>query len=126
MLLYIGGPGSFCMIEQQRRRFTISDLMLLVGASALATLMTREYAASVFVVYPRPSAQRLVELIDGTTTCATASLMLALIPIRLARPRPPLRRLARQPGFVASCSLTAVLVTRFLRGSVLIAFIDGP
>lgn len=39
-----------------------------------------------------------------------ATWTLALIPIRLARPRPVLRRLARQPGMAAACAAVVALV----------------
>jgi hypothetical protein len=53
-----------------------------------------------------------------------AAFMLALIPIRLLRPRPGLRRLVRQPGFAACCAIAAVLAFGFVEGLILVFFRD--
>lgn len=107
-----------------RRRFTIADGMILVAASAVGLLLVREYAASLHIVYRRASASRLLEVVEGVSECLAAAGMVALIPIRLQRPRPGLRRLARQPGFAACCALAAVLALGFLQGLVLVLFRD--
>jgi hypothetical protein len=113
------------MIPSRSRRFTIADLMLLICAAALATIMTRDDVASIYLVYRAPEAQRLYELVEGPTKCVASALMLALIPIRLARPRPPWRRLARQPGFVACWAIAAVLALGLVEGLFRVAFQGG-
>ena len=112
------------MIQPPRRRFTIADGMILIVAAALASLMVREYVSSLFLVYKASSSERMLELIEGTTTCAASAGMLALIPIRLLRPRPKFRRLVRQPGFVACCAIVPLLALVSLESSMLVAFRD--
>jgi hypothetical protein len=43
-------------------------------------------------------------MLAGLTVPLVATWTLALIPIRLISPRPPFRRLARQPGMMATCA----------------------
>src|SRR5438874_2060868 len=110
------------MIEPRTRRFTIADGMILVAASAVAVLITREYVTSGFIVHKRASTERLMELVGGVSTCSIAPIMVALIPIRLLRPRPGLGRLARQPGFAACFAITAVLAAGLAEGLLRVNF----
>ena len=51
-----------------------------------------------------------IEWCVGSTSCLAAAWTLALVGLRLRRPRPALARLGRQPGFVAGCAAAAALV----------------
>ena len=104
------------------RRFTIADVMILIVAAALATVLARDYFTSLYVVYKGKSVDRPIALAEGLSTCVASAILLALIPIRLRRPRPGLRRLARQPGFVASCAVAAALAAGVAQGLILISF----
>ena len=85
------------------RRFTILDAMILVVASALAFTLLRSF---VFRTLPGLSnGQGLLAVVMGGLVTWTPTLLW----LRLRRPRPTLRRLARQPGFAASIAGTAVL-----------------
>jgi hypothetical protein len=90
-----------------RRRFTITDAMVLIAATALGMAWIR-------AVYPdslRPPPRNYVGwLLQGPPTCLTTSLALALIILRWRRPRPRRRRLVIQPGFVASVASLAALL----------------
>lgn len=91
-----------------RRRFTITDAMVLIAATALGMALMR-------VVYEDglgPRSRDYVRwLLRGPPTCLAASVALALIILRMRRPRPRGRRLVIQPGFVASvASLVALIV----------------
>jgi hypothetical protein len=112
------------MLAPIRRRFTIADGMIFVAGAALAVMLTHEYDTSFYVVWKRVSADRLLILVQGSSQCVAAAFMLALIPIRLLRPRPGLRRLVRQPGFAACCAIAAVLVLGFIEGLMWVVFRD--
>jgi hypothetical protein len=112
------------MTAPPSRRFTIADGMVIVVAAAVAVLLARDYYESLFVVHKRASAERLVWAIQGMTTCIASPCMLALIPIRLRRPRPPYRRLVRQPGFAACSAIAALLVLGSLECMTLLLFRD--
>lgn len=104
------------------RRFTIADGMILVAAAAVATVLSRDYVASTYTVYRTMAVDRLLTVVEGPTTCIASAVLLALIPIRLRRPRPGLRRLVRQPGFAASCATAAALTVGLVQGANLVAF----
>jgi hypothetical protein len=76
------------------------------------------------IVSKRASSDRLLTLVQGSSQCVAAAIMLALIPIRLLRPRPGLRRLVRQPGFAACCAIAAVLALGFIEGLMWVLFRD--
>lgn len=94
------------MDAPQRRRFTIADGMVLVVATAVGLMLARAYINSIFEHYP-PRFRTAALLARGSGNCLAAACMLVLIPLRLKQPRPPLRRLVRQPGF-AACVAAAV------------------
>lgn len=112
------------MQSRVRRPFTIADGMILVAAAGVASLLGREYVMTTFLVWRRATADRLLIAIGGPMTCAAASLMVALIPIRLRHPRPRLARVFRQPGFAASIAISGVLFLGFVQGVILIGARD--
>lgn len=86
------------------RRFTMADLMILVAGCAAGIAWTQTYWAditrqmrSLGTSTLRESLQHLSEV---SRPCL-AMLGVALLICRIRRPRPALRRLARQPGSVA-------------------------
>ena len=86
------------------RRPGIGDVMTLVAASALALAGLRGLAARAPLtlgVGPR------VYLAAGFWVLS--SLTPAALLARLRRPRPPLRALARRPGFAATAAVTAIV-----------------
>lgn len=108
-----------------KRRVTIADVMVLIAATTVALAMARSYARSLCEELPAPSALRTFSLFQGTAPCLVFTGMLALIPLRLQRPRPRLGTLVRQPGF-AACSagaaafaagLLTTIATRSIMGS---------
>jgi hypothetical protein len=83
---------------------TILDAMLMIGATAIGLGLARS-------AWPK-APDGLGDL--GWFAVAAAYAMmapwsLALLVIRLRRPRPPLRRLGRQPGCVA-CAITVLVI----------------
>jgi hypothetical protein len=98
------------------RRFTLLDVMIVVGAVALATAGTRwQYAGYAWFWNldregwtPVATLHRLavaMALALPALFAATVAVVLA----RLARPRPPLRRVALQPGS-AACGMALLAV----------------
>jgi hypothetical protein len=85
------------------RKFTIVDAMILVAASAVAFVIVRPVITSGLQRAPRWAiylAAAMAWLITWTPT---------VLLLRLRRPRPPLRRLGRQPGFAAAVAASSIL-----------------
>ncbi len=91
------------------RRFTLLDGMILVAAAAMAmgllrgplgTISVGDLIRTPWVSYPGWPHQFVLHLIAIATPLA-ASATLASLALRLAKPRPRWRRLARQPGLMA-------------------------
>lgn len=96
-----------------RRRFQLIDGMILVAATALGFAYVHSNRATWYLWYmTQPGSHAFnagkwmgIGLLFAIPVTLTWTL--ALLAIRLRTPRPPLRRLTRQPGFVAC--LAAVL-----------------
>jgi hypothetical protein len=90
---------------EDRRVFRVSDGMILVAflAPALA-LMRRPEAWPDFWGRSLPVSNFLhrIRYLSYFLSFAAAPFSLALLTLRLRRPRPTLRRMLRQPGMVAS------------------------
>src|SRR4051794_36855413 len=85
------------------RRFTLADAMLLVAATAAGMAMARVLSPS---SRPRGAAPALDwYVLFGMLICWTV----ALLAVRLRRPRPRLRRLALQPGLIATATAATAL-----------------
>ncbi len=84
------------------RRPNLGDLIILIVASALAMAITRQIPDEdgFYLSYFGLSVNRWIGrwVLPWIVTMTLGSLV-----IRLRRPRPSLRRVLRQPGFVASC-----------------------
>lgn len=106
------------VIENPRigRRLNLADMAILVMATALGLVATREDLAGLFTrpqdlengqwVYrwTLPVALSKAVTVERWLTAWTAGWLV----IQLRRPRPRLRHLTRQPGFVACLSSTVV------------------
>lgn len=121
------------------RRFQLFDAIFLVAATAVACGITRliDYASDGTLwsglsdLYSRyinqspvviDNALYLIDVVLGTMLYITvltlpffAAWTLSLIPIRQRFPRPRLRRLANQPGMIATCAVGVSFVFAFLR-----------
>jgi len=97
------------------RRLAILDLMILIAAMAAAIVWTRATVAGILEILPftppgsgKPGLYYLIWWPPAAVpVLMTGSLAVALL--RLRRPRPVWRRLARQPGAVACGVATAAL-----------------
>lgn len=98
------------------RRFTISDMMIVVPAAAVGAVILRAYLPGHYaqlgrlptLIGDRWGFWRFYVWIQGPGSCLVVPLMAAAIGLRLRSPRPRWSRLVRQPGFVAC---VAVLVS---------------
>ncbi|WP_422931931.1 hypothetical protein [Singulisphaera sp. PoT] len=96
-----------------KRHLTLADLMILVVAMAIGSLILRPYMAGFRQqlsispsLYPGPQDPwRLLAWAQGPGSCFVIPCMAAMVVIRLRNPRPRLFQL--QPGFVA-CAVTLI------------------
>jgi hypothetical protein len=82
------------------RRFTILDAMILVAATALGFWLARSKILHDAAVSPR-TGRYPWQTWSAASFLVIEGVTLGVVAIRLLPPRPPLRRLARQPGFLA-------------------------
>jgi hypothetical protein len=91
--------------EPRPRRLTLLDVMIFVASTALGLAGAR-------AIYPSmdlPEVDRPKWLFEGPPTVLVASWSLALLVLRAIPPRPPRRRVVRQPGWLAcASSLSAI------------------
>ena len=96
------GEPPLAAIAEDRRRFGLGDLMILVAAMAVTLGLVR----SVVTASGRVPAWGYCLAVAVAGALAGTPALLAL---RLRAPRPSLPELTRQPGFAASLAGTAVL-----------------
>ena len=89
--------------SRAERRLTILDAMVMVVATAGALALARPNLQSGNLAHPAWAGY--LEASIGVLVAWTPTALW----LRLRRPRPTLRRLARQPGFAAGVAGTAVL-----------------
>jgi hypothetical protein len=106
------------------QRFRLSDAMILVMATAVGLMfivqgfvpwemaIPGEVSFSAIIVAAKKWHDGLSSLVAAWTV--------ALLTLRLRRPRPRFRRLARQTGFVCTLVATAVLTIVFIAGLALV------
>jgi hypothetical protein len=116
------------MRKTPRRKFTLSDAMILVAATALALALMR-HRGPLDIESQRLYINILNQLRDNILTISFVAAMwsLAGLVLRLRQPRPDVRFLTRQHGMVAFMAAAVVLAIRLINfGSVLsILVIDG-
>lgn len=117
-------------VTAAERRFSISDGLILIAAVALGLAGVRgwqnpSWCSYQIGFYPGPGAPasfdrvfvyQLSVGISWTIPFAMA-LSLAMLAIRLRRPRPSLRRVVRQPGTIACAAALAAILFRLLEES---------
>ena len=99
-----------------KRRVSIADVMLIVPAVAVATMLLRAYMPGfsrqlsfIPTIAPDPyGLWRAHYWLHGPGSCVVVPWMAATIAIRLRRPRPRLIRF--QPGFVACVAVMVALL----------------
>jgi hypothetical protein len=123
------------VMTEPTRRMTLLDAMILIAATAGGLAMIRGPVPGVLHILPSsPPIPFLIPrpaLDAGLLTLAAwplpAMWTLALLTIRLRPPRPPWRRLSRQPGVTACCAVAFVALfnTLLLAGLSLKVGFDG-
>ena len=114
------------MRSSQSRRCTLLDVMALIAATAIGFSLARTYSLEVlsndfkrYPFLPRVLLTSWAYILAVLPVPAMWSI--ALFGLSLRRPRPDLRRLARQPGFVAAGAVTLVVAIRLAGFLTLIA-----
>ena len=105
------------MRNTSERPFTIVDAMILIAATAVGLGVTRDWTEPFLMdmlrVYEVPPASGLVNTAEAVLTPITLYWTIAVVGIRLRRPRPSLRRLGRQPGLVACLAVILATLIHF-------------
>ncbi len=102
------------------RTFRLSDAMVLITATAVGLAIFKPYygVTRVYWLPPVRFAPRFLGRVNGLWSCLVLASpfaiawTLAILGLRLRRPRPRWRRLIRQPGLVAGLLAATVLVFR--------------
>jgi len=131
-------PGGWIpMVKRPARRFTLLDAMILVGGAAVAMLGIRQLFSEDSdeidslsfgsELFPWPYWLTVGFRVAGLVLMVAS---IALLVLRLIGPRPPIRRVMRQPGTVAcffavACSLLSYVVRNVAEWSIRI-FSDTP
>jgi hypothetical protein len=100
------------MNTPQTRNFGILDAMILVAATAAGLALYRAMSFPPMNGFPKPAMIALagVEVAVPLLVALTPAVLI----LRLRRPRPRWRRLARQPGLVACCVAMLILIFEIL------------
>jgi hypothetical protein len=115
------------------RRFLLSDAIVLVAATAIGLFVFLPYYPVTWLDWnppfpPAPKFYGWVGRVWNRLVLASPIVMawtLAILGLRLRRPRPRLRRLLRQPGFVAGLVAAMVLVVRLFGFATMCARVVG-
>jgi hypothetical protein len=105
------------------RPFSVADGLVLIGAVAVGLAVVRGWRSPHWCdlwmyfpwgprVSPARRALHAIELAVSWTISFGMSLTAAMLILRLRSPRPPFRRMARQPGAVACFAALAAVVFR--------------
>jgi hypothetical protein len=107
------------MASTPQRRFLISDLLVLVAASALGLFLAREFdlLRPQGVTIPHEmSSEAWARLVTLASSLAWA-LSLGVLALRIRPPRPGWRRVGRQPGFAACLAVAVTAVFQCFFGA---------
>jgi hypothetical protein len=105
------------------RPFTVADGLVLIGAMAVGLAFVRGWESPRWCslgmgIIPGQTLSPARRILHATEVAASwtipfaLSLTVALLILRLRPPRPPIRRIARQPGVVACSAALAAVVFR--------------
>src|SRR4051794_29531136 len=116
------------------RRFMLADAMILVAATAMGIAWTRAYVMGIqpfqfSASFHGNGMSFLLRFWIPVAVPCLAMWSVAAFILAFSRPRPVLRRLAHQPGFVACGMATLVSATRVvptLLGWVVSEIMDWP
>ncbi len=92
--------------EPRPRRLTLLDVMIVVASTALGLAGAR----AIYPTMEPPKVKYLAWSFEGPPTVLVASWSLALLVLRAISPRPPRRRVVRQPGWLACASGSSAIL----------------
>jgi hypothetical protein len=104
-----------------RRRFTLRDTAILVASTGVGLWLGRSYLFNESTVFGTTGLAR------GWWSWAAAAWMvlmpvqLGLLGLSVVPPRPRLRRLARQPGFLAGVAVASTVATNVVQAATTFA-----
>jgi len=104
------------------RPFTILDAMILTAATAVGFVAFRAYLPHYWKMNPVANRERAFSLIVHGPALIAFPLMIAVLGLRMKRPRPRLRLLAREPGAVACSAVIAAAIWSGLECGLLMAW----
>jgi hypothetical protein len=116
------------------RKFLLSDAIVLVAATAIGLALVKPYYAVMPPLRwtpPFPFGSRFLGRMEGVCVCLVlaspfvAAWTLAILGLRLRRPRAHWRRLVRQPGLVAGLMVALVLILRLVGFATMCARVMG-
>ena len=104
------------MTGPDRRRFTVTDAMVLIAATALGLASARALSRLALSTFgPDGAWADPINLAYSVAFCLSQSWTFALLLLRLRRPRPGRRDLFRQPGFAACAAVTLTAILHVMR-----------
>jgi hypothetical protein len=114
------------MKKESVRNFNLIDMAVLVVVAALSVAFVRtgeigELLSNLSRAIDRSDFRRLhddASTIDFLLSPVLSYWTLGILVLRIRRPRPPLKRLWRQPGFVASCAAGTAILIRLLESLI--------
>ena len=109
--------GRAIKLGRRSRRFSLLDGMILVAGMGLAVAGCRPQ-------YYERSGMRLPFTLLAMAGVCLVVLTFSILALRLRHPRPPLRRLVRQPGFLACLGASVAMVMGIADG-LAVEFIHG-
>jgi len=111
------------MSRPARRRFTILDAMVMAAATAVGLAYLRAVLPAGWWWNPGISPpRRTLAITFGTISCLSTPWMIAILYLRLRRPRAQLRRLTRQPGVMACCAALAAMIPALIHVALYATF----
>jgi hypothetical protein len=103
--------------EASRRRLTLRDTSILVASIAVGCWLGSSYHVNERHVWPTPGVADSFWSWAQATWLVLMPVQLGLLGLSLLPPRPPMRRLARQPGFVAGIAVACAVASNVLQAS---------
>ncbi len=97
--------------DTTRRRFTLSDTAVLVAAAGVGFWLGRTYLFNEHTVFSTIGAVRSWWSWAQAAWMVLMPVQLGLLALSVVPPRPRLRRLARQPGFLAGVAVASAVAT---------------
>ncbi len=103
--------------DTTRRRFTLSDTAVLVASTGVGLWLGRSYLFNEQTVFSTMGVARTWWSWALAACLVLMPVQIGLLGLSLVAPRPRLRRLARQPGFLAGVAVASTVATNVLQAA---------